>query len=75
MATLKDAANLTSQLEELSGQLTHELSDGDADFARLTELAGELRQRAESLASTFATVDEALTNQVQGLTKSSRGED
>jgi hypothetical protein len=69
MATLKDAANLTGQLEELSGQLTQELSDGDADFARLTELAGELRERADSLASTFAAVDEALTNNAQALSK------
>ncbi len=67
MATLKDATNLTGELEELSGQLTHELSDGDADFARLTELAGEIRERADSLASTFSTVDEALTSHVQAV--------
>ncbi len=74
MATLKDATNLTGQLQELSGQLTHELSDGDGDFARLTELAGEIREQADSLASTFATVDEALTSHVQAITERSRAE-
>lgn len=67
MATLKDAEKLAGQLTELSQTLANELSNGEADFSRMTEIAGEIREQADALASTFSTVDEALS---QHLTES-----
>ena len=64
MATLKDAAELAGQLGDLSGELTDELSNGHADFSRMTELAGQIREQADALASTFSTVDEALAKHI-----------
>ncbi len=64
MATMKDAAELAGQLGDLSTELTNELSNGDADFSRMTELAGQIREQADALANTFSTVDEALAKHV-----------
>ena len=58
---LKDAGALTSRLEELSHDLHTELTEGDADFSRLVELAGEVRDFADALTDTFTRIDEALS--------------
>jgi hypothetical protein len=64
MATRTEVGSLTERLSDLSGELHSELVEGDADFSRLGELSREIAQRAESLASTFDQVDQALAAQL-----------
>jgi hypothetical protein len=66
MATLREAAKLTEQLEELAGRLHQELTQGDADFTEMVRLADDLGESADSVASTFAAIDEALTERLPG---------
>src|ERR1051326_4511312 len=61
MASLKDTVNLTSQLSELTNQLHGELTEGDVDFEKMIEIADQISEHADSLASAFARVNEALT--------------
>src|SRR5881397_2865488 len=61
MASLKDTVNLTSQLTELTNQLHSELTEGDVDFEKMIEIADQISEHADSLASAFARVNEALT--------------
>jgi hypothetical protein len=65
MASLKEAAEITSELNELSGQLHSELSNGGADFRRMVELADAISRQADGLATAFAQVDEALTRSAE----------
>jgi hypothetical protein len=66
MATLRDAAQLTEELEELAARLRSELTDGDVDFTAMTRLADDLGERADALASAFAAMDEALMQRLPG---------
>jgi uncharacterized coiled-coil DUF342 family protein len=66
MASLKDATAVTSQVNELIEQLSQELSEGDGDFSRMTELADEVSEHADKLASAFAAMDEALNQRLNG---------
>jgi hypothetical protein len=66
MASLKDATAVTSQVNELIEQLGQELSEGDGDFSRMTQLADEVSEQADKLASTFAAMDEALNQRLNG---------
>ena len=61
MASLKDTVNLTSQLTELTNQLHGELTQGDVDFEKMIEIADQISEHADSLASAFTRVNEALT--------------
>src|SRR3954469_12584956 len=60
MASLKDTVNLTSQLTELTQLLHNELTEGEVDFEKMVELADEISENADNLASAFARVNEAL---------------
>ena len=64
MATMKDAAELAGRLGDLSSELSDELANGHADFSRMTQLASQIREQADALASTFSTVDEVLAKHV-----------
>jgi hypothetical protein len=66
MASLKDAAQLTNEITELAGQLHAELTDGDVDFEKMVSLADQIGERCDSVASTFATFNDALTQTLQG---------
>jgi hypothetical protein len=67
MATLKEASEqITGKLEELVGELRTELSDGDVDFERLGSIADQISERADHLAETFTSVNEALMSRLQG---------
>jgi hypothetical protein len=66
MATLRSAARLTDELDELTSQLRAELTDGDVDFARLTEFADKLGEQADNLASTFTQMNQILTDRIVG---------
>jgi hypothetical protein len=65
MASLREAAEITSELNGLTEQLHSELSNGGADFRRMVELADAISRQADELATTFARVDEALTQSAE----------
>jgi hypothetical protein len=66
MATLKDATRLTEELEELAGRIHRELTEGKVDFTEMVRLADDLGESADSVASTFAAIDEALAQLLPG---------
>jgi methyl-accepting chemotaxis protein len=70
MASLKDAEQLTSQLEDLVGELRSELSNGDLDFQKVVSVADELSEKADGFAETFNTLNETL---MQGLDRAKSG--
>ena len=67
MASLKDTRQLTQGLEDLVGQLTSELQNGEVDFEKLVSISDELSERADGLAETFTTVNEALMERLQNV--------
>jgi capsule polysaccharide export protein KpsE/RkpR len=67
MASLKDAQQLTQNLEDLVGQLSSELTNGEVDFEKLVSLSDQLSERADGLAETFNSVNEALMQRLQGV--------
>jgi len=80
MASLKDTVNLTTQLSELTNQLHSELTEGEVDFEKMVQIADEISEHADSLASAFARVNEALTEPLEqsgngdgGSSRRSRG--
>ena len=73
MASMKDAEQLTDVLSDLVEQLRSELQNGSVDFERLIEIADEISERADGIAGTFATVNEALMNRISELNDGSTG--
>jgi len=65
MATLKDTAQLTQQLEELVGQMSSELQNGEVDFDKLISLSDEISERADGMAETFSSVNDALMQRIE----------
>jgi ABC-type transporter Mla subunit MlaD len=70
MASLKDAEQLTSQLEELVGELRSELNNGDLDFQKVVSVADELSEKADGVAETFNNLNDTL---MQGLDRAKSG--
>lgn len=70
MASLKDAEQLTSQLEDLVGELRTELSNGDLDFQKVVSVADELSEKADGVAETFNNLNDTL---MQGLDRAKSG--
>jgi hypothetical protein len=73
MASITDAATVTSELSELAAELHSELSEGDADFDRMVELADSISQQADGLAATFSAVNDALEQGLDGGGRSEQG--
>lgn len=71
MASLKDAVNLTTQLNDLTQQLHSELTEGDVDFEKMVRLSDEISEHADSLAAAFTRVNEALQEPLQAATNGS----
>jgi hypothetical protein len=71
MASLKDAVNLTTQLNELTQQLHSELTEGDVDFEKMVKLSDEISEHADSLAAAFTRVNEALQEPLEAATNGS----
>lgn len=71
MASLKDVERVADDLERLVGELRSELQSGD--FDRLTEIADEISERADSAAETFSSVNEALMSRIGDLSGSGSG--
>src|SRR4051794_15222428 len=65
MASLKDTVTLITQLTELTEALHDELSEGNVDFEKMIELADEISEQADSLASAFTRVNAALTEPLE----------
>jgi hypothetical protein len=70
MASLKDAGQLTSQLEDLVGELRSELNNGDLDFQKVVSVADELSEKADGVAETFNNLNDTL---MQGLDRAKSG--
>jgi methyl-accepting chemotaxis protein len=67
MATLKDTEQLTQQLHDLIGQLSSELQNGEVDFEKLISISDEISERADGMAETFSSVNEALMQRIQQI--------
>jgi hypothetical protein len=65
MASLKDTQQLTQGLQDLVGRLDSELQNGEVDFEKLVSISDELSERADGLAETFNSVNEALMQRLQ----------
>jgi hypothetical protein len=73
MASLKDAQQLTQGLEELVGRLSSELGNGEVDFEKLVSISDELSERADGLAETFTSVNDALMERLQNAKSGNSG--
>lgn len=67
MASLRDAEQLTKDLESLVGQLRKEIRDGKGDFEKLATLADEVSEHADKVAETFSSMNEVLQNRISEL--------
>jgi hypothetical protein len=67
MASLKDAQQLTQDLENLVGRLSSELQNGEVDFDKLVSISDQLSERADGLAETFTSVNDALMERLQAV--------
>ena len=65
MASLKDAQQLTKGLEELVGQISAELKNGNVDFEKLVSISDEISERADGIAETFSNVNDTLMERLQ----------
>ena len=70
MASLKDAEQLTSKLEDLVGELRSELNNGNLDFQKVVAVADELSEQADAVAETFNNLNDTL---MQGLERAKSG--
>lgn len=66
MASLKEAQTLTQRVRKQADELHRALKDGDVDFGRIVTLADELGDAADRVASTFETIDAALSERLGG---------
>ena len=66
MASITDAATLTSELSQLAAELHSELSEREANFDRMVELADSISQQADGLAVTFSAINDALEEGLNG---------
>lgn len=60
MASLKEAAAVTEQLEELAARLQAQLAER-TDFGELAVLADQIGESADAMASAFMAIDEAVS--------------
>jgi hypothetical protein len=60
MASLKEAAAVTEQLEELAGRLHEEVMDGRADLREMSSLADQIGELADAIAATLFSIDAIL---------------
>ena len=64
MPSLKDAAQLTERLQGLTAELHSELTEGEVDYERMSDLADHISEHADGLAGAFNTVNDALTQRI-----------
>jgi hypothetical protein len=68
MASLKDAEQLTQELERLVGDIRSEVNGG-AEFEKLVSICDEMRERSDAMAQTFTTINTVLMEQVERVTR------
>jgi len=73
VASLKDVQQLTQGLEDVVGQLNTELQNGEVDFEKLVSITDELSERADGLAETFSSINDALMQRLQSAKQGSSG--
>jgi hypothetical protein len=73
MASLKDAQQLTKGLEDLVGQLTSELKNGNVDFEKLVSISDQISERADGIAETFSNVNDTLMERLQNVSSGGAG--
>jgi len=66
MASLKDVERVADDLSNLVDQLRREIGDSPS-FDRLVQLADEISEHADAAASTFSTVNEALSERISEI--------
>lgn len=66
MPSLKDLATVTSRLDELAGELHAELTGGGIDFRKMVDLADDIAQQSDRLATAFSSMAEALEKSLDG---------
>ena len=66
MASMKDAQQLTEELRTRADELHGELTDGEVDFKKITQLADQLGAAADRVATTFQRVDDAFDQSDDG---------
>ena len=66
MPSLKDLATLTSRLDKLAAELHTELTAGAIDFRKMVELADDIGQHSDRLASAFTSMADALDRSLDG---------
>ena len=66
MSSLKDLAVMTGQLDKLTTELHSELTEGPIDFRKMVELADNVGQQVDRLASAFSTMADALDTSLNG---------
>jgi len=74
MASLRDAEQLTKDLEEIVSRLKKEIRDGKGDFEKLATLADEVSEHADKVAETFASMNDVLSNRISELNGGSSGD-
>ena len=67
MASIKEVQKVADDLEQLVGELRSEIDNG-ADFERMTQIADEISEHADSAAQTFSTVNETLMSRIKEVT-------
>jgi DNA polymerase III delta prime subunit len=75
MATLKDLSSITSELDQLGGELHAELTEGDIDFRKMVALADRISENADKLAEAFNSMGSALDSTLNGRNGERDGED
>ena len=73
MASLKDAQQLTKNLEDLVGRLKSELQNGNVDFGKLVEISDEISERADGMAETFNSLNDTLMERLDQAGGSASG--
>ena len=66
MASIKDVERIADDLESLVVELLSELKNGP-DFAKLTQIADEISERADAAAQTFSSVNDTLMSRIGEL--------
>lgn len=66
MASMKDAQQLTEELRTRADELHGELTDGEVDFKKITQLADQLGAAADRVATTFQQVNDAFEQSEDG---------
>jgi gas vesicle structural protein len=67
MASIKEVQKVADGLEQLVSELRSEIDNG-ADFERMTQIADEISEQADSTAQTFSSVNETLMSRINEVT-------